>query len=234
MDCFPFDVVAFDLDGTLLDTHEDLGAAVNHALELSGFESVPVESSKDLIGGGAKTMLQRALDAQGGVEEAEFRRIYKEMLAHYADHCAVHSRPYRHAEATLQELERLGVRLAVVTNKFESFARTILTKLELVDYFDCIVGGDSLGKGDDGRYLSKPLPDPLLHARAQCGGGSMLFVGDSTYDVKAARAANVPVIAAGYGYCDKAPDQLGADGVILSLNGFARVVNDLWPDRPKT
>ena len=77
---FPFDIVAFDLDGTLLDSFRDLGAAVNHALELGGFEPEPVESSKDLIGGGAKVMLARAVERQGGMPEDEFRPLYKQML----------------------------------------------------------------------------------------------------------------------------------------------------------
>ena len=64
MSDFPFDIVCFDLDGTLLETHRDLGTAVNHALTLGGFATVPVESAKDLIGGGAKAMLKQAVDAQ--------------------------------------------------------------------------------------------------------------------------------------------------------------------------
>ena len=97
---FPFDTVGFDLDGTLLDTFRDLGEAVNHALELGGFERVSVESSKDLIGGGAKIMLQRAVDAQGGLPDEDFRTLYKKMLAYYADHNADFSRPYPHAIET--------------------------------------------------------------------------------------------------------------------------------------
>ena len=72
---FPFQVVGFDLDGTLLDTFRDLGEAVNHALKLGGFDPVPVDSSKDLIGGGAKIMLARAIEAQGGLAEDEFHFI---------------------------------------------------------------------------------------------------------------------------------------------------------------
>ncbi len=91
---FPFAAIGFDLDGTLLDTFRDLGAAVNHALEAGGFDPVPVESSKDLIGGGAKIMLKRAVDRQGGMEGDAFHALYKQMLAYYADNNAVHSRPY--------------------------------------------------------------------------------------------------------------------------------------------
>lgn len=227
MSDFPFTAVGFDLDGTLLDTHRDLGAAVNHALELGGFDAVPVGSSKDLIGGGAKIMLARAIEAQGGMPEDEFRKLYKAMLAFYADHNAVHSVPYPHAREVVAELKRRGVKCAVVTNKFEEFARSILTQLDFIEEFETVIGGDSMGKGMDGRYLSKPFPDPVIEARKRCGGGSFAFVGDSTYDVKAARGAGVPVVAAAYGYCDKPPAELGADAVIDSLDGLIFALESL-------
>ncbi len=210
---FPFDIVGFDLDGTLLETHKDLGTAVNHALALGGFAKVAVDSAKDLIGGGAKIMLQRAIEAQGGVDEARFRELYKEMLAYYGAHYAVHTQPYPGAIEALDALHARGVRIAVITNKFEEFARGVLASLDLIDRFDCVIGGDTMGKGK-----AKPAPDPILKARETCGGGRFVYVGDSTYDMRAARAARVPVVAACYGYCDASPEELGADAVIDSLD----------------
>lgn len=220
MSNFPFDAVGFDLDGTLVDSFRDLGEAVNHALVLGGFERVSVESSKDLIGGGAKIMLARAVDAQGGLPEDEFRPLYKAMLAYYADHNAVHTAPYPHAREVIAQLQERGVKVAVVTNKFEEFARSILTQIDFIAPFETVIGGNSLGKGPDGQFLAKPHPDPLRKAREICGGGRFAFVGDSTYDVRAARAAGVPVVGAAYGYCDKPPHDLGADAVIDSLEGL--------------
>ena len=221
---FPFDSVGFDLDGTLIDSFRDLGTAVNHALTHGGFDAVAVETAKDLIGGGAKIMLARAVEAQGGIDggiEGEtFRALYKEMLAYYADHNAVHSTPYPHAREILAELSGRGVKLAIVTNKFSGFATSILTQLDLIDPFEVVIGGDSMGKGPDGRFLSKPHPDPVIEARARLGNGRFAFIGDSTYDIKAARGAGVPVVAAAYGYCDMPPHDLGADAVIQSLDEF--------------
>ena len=211
---FPFAAVGFDLDGTLLDTFRDLGAAVNHALELGGFDPVPVDSSKDLIGGGAKIMLARAVDQQGGMPEEDFHALYKHMLRYYSENNAVHSRPYPGALEALDALATRGVTMAVVTNKFEEFARSILTQVGLADRFVTIIGGDSMGKGPDGKHLAKPHPDPVIEARKRCGGGSFVFVGDSTYDVAAARGADVPVVVAAYGYCDKPPHELGGDAII--------------------
>lgn len=214
MSAFPFSAIGFDLDGTLIDTHQDLGAAVNHALALGGFDPVSVGSSKDLIGGGAKIMLSRAVDAQGGMPKDQFRALYKEMLTFYAAHCAVHSRPYPGVVETLDRLAAMDVCMAVVTNKFEAFARDILGQLGLTDRFVAIIGGDTMGKDPSGNRIAKPAPDPVLHARALCGGGSFAFVGDSSYDVAAAKAARVPVVVAAYGYCDKPAGELGGDAVI--------------------
>lgn len=213
MNDIPFDIIGFDLDGTLLDTHRDLGEAVNHALQLGGFDAVPVAQVESLIGGGAKIMLRGAIDAQGGLPDDEFRPLYKALLAFYAENNAVHTRPYPGAEEALDELAARNIKLAVVTNKFESFATTILTQLGLGDRFVTIIGGDTMGKG-----RAKPEPDPIFEAISRCGGGRCAFVGDSTYDMAAARAANVPVIAAGYGYCDKPAHELGADAVIAGFN----------------
>ena len=218
MSDFPFDAVGFDLDGTLLDTFRDLGAAVNHSLELGGFDPVPVGSSKDLIGGGAKIMLAQAVERQGGMPEDDFRALYKQMLAYYSANNAVHTVAYPYAGEVLDELRKSGIKMAVVTNKFEEFARDILTQLDLVHYFETVIGGNSLGKNSEGRFIAKPAPDPVLAAQEACGGGRLAFVGDSTYDVTAARGAGVPVIAAAYGYCDKLPHELGADAVIDSLD----------------
>lgn len=229
MNSIPSSAIGFDLDGTLLDTFRDLGAAVNHALVLGGFDPVPVESSKDLIGGGAKIMLARAVDAQGGLPEDEFKRLYKAMLAYYEEHNAVHTAPYPGVRETLATLAAQGVTMAVVTNKFEAFARSVLTQLGMIDQFVAVIGGDSMGKGPDGQFLAKPHPAPVLKAREVTGGGSFVFIGDSTYDVRSAKAAGVPVIAAAYGYCDRPAHDLGADAVIDSFDQLIPVLGALAP-----
>lgn len=218
MSNFPFQTIGFDLDGTLVDSFHDLGEAVNYALELGGFDRVPVETSKDLIGGGAKIMLSKAVDNQGGLPADEFKVLYKKMLSFYAENNAVHTRPYPHAREVVAELRARGAKVIVVTNKFEEFARSILTQIDFIEPFEGVIGGNSLGKGADGQFLAKPHPEPILKAREICGGGTFAFVGDSTYDVNAAKSAGVPVIGAAYGYCDKPPHELGADTVIDSLD----------------
>jgi phosphoglycolate phosphatase len=225
----PFDAIGFDLDGTLLDTFRDLGAAVNHALVLGGFAAVSVESSKDLIGGGAKIMLARAVDAQGGLPEDEFKRLYKAMLGFYEQNNAVHTVPYPGVREALVELTSKGVRMAVVTNKFEAFARNVLTRLDLIDAFEIVIGGDSMGKGADGQFLAKPHPAPVIAAHEATGKSRFVFIGDSTYDARAAKGAGVPFVAAAYGYCDAAPQDMGADAVIDSFGELIPALASLAP-----
>jgi phosphoglycolate phosphatase len=209
---FPFRIVGFDLDGTLLDTHEDLGAAVNHALALADRPPVPIAEVEQLIGGGAKKMLERALTLTGGVDEAEFRRLYKALLKFYDENIAVHTRLYPGGEAMLDVLAERGVKLAVVTNKFEAFATKVLDELGLLPRFAAVIGGDTLGPG-----RAKPSRDPIDAMIARSGGGRAVFVGDTTYDILAASAAGVPSVAVSFGYNDLPPGELGADTVIDSF-----------------
>ncbi|MFN4038893.1 MAG: HAD-IA family hydrolase, partial [Erythrobacter sp.] len=174
-------------------------------------------------GGGAKIMLARAVEAQGGLPEDRFKALYKAMLAYYADHCAVHTVPYPGVRDTLHDLAARGVPMVVVTNKFEDFARDVLRQLDMIDLFAGVIGGDSMGKNEAGQFLAKPHPAPIHAAMAACGvtdPARFVFIGDSTYDVRAARGAGVAVVAAAYGYCDRAPAELGADAIIDSFDAL--------------
>jgi phosphoglycolate phosphatase len=210
MTAFPFDIVGFDLDGTLLDTHGDLAAAVNHALFLEGRDAVPADKIRDLIGGGARKMLARALDLTGGtVSDARFEQLHHDLIAYYEDNIAVHSRLFPGGADMLDTLAELGVRAAVVTNKLEHLARRLLDELELSSRFFTIIGGDTLGPG-----RAKPKPDLLHEMVLRAGDGRAAFVGDTTYDTGAAAAAGMPCIAVSFGFCDAPPAELGASAVI--------------------
>ncbi len=205
----PFDIVGFDLDGTLLDTHRDLGAAVNHALALAGRPPVPVAEVRGLIGGGAKKMLERALSLTGGCQESELKPLYHELLRFYEANIAVYTRPFPGTAAMLDALADNGVKLAVVTNKFESFACRVLDELDLSGRFYTVIGGDTLGPGK-----AKPARDQLDEMIARAGGGRAAYVGDTSYDTLAAKAAGIPSVAVSFGFNDLPPEELGADAVI--------------------
>lgn len=208
MTTVPFSAIGFDLDGTLVDTQGDLGVAVNHALALIGRAPVPLESVESLIGGGSRLMLKRALDQTGGqIPDEEFEELYPKLIAHYSANIAVHSRPYPGCLAALDALSGLGVGLAVVTNKPEALSLLLLKELDMLGRFQCVIGGDTLAR-------AKPHPDTVLEAQARCGGGSFAMVGDSSFDVRAAKAAGVPAVALSFGYHDMPVPELGADVVI--------------------
>ena len=202
----PFDIVGFDLDGTLLDTSRDLGAAVNHALDLIGREPVPYAAVSGLIGGGARRMLEKALDLTGGSGGIDQDALFGELLAYYEANIAVHTALYPGGAEMLDALAAAGVKLAVVTNKREAMARKLFGELGLGERFASIIGA--------GRYPLKPAPDALHAMVAECGGGRAAFVGDTTFDTGAARAAGLPCVAVSFGFVDAPPHQLGADAVI--------------------
>lgn len=209
MNPIPFAIVGFDLDGTLLDTHADLGAAVNHALGLAGRPSVPTEEVRGLIGGGGKRMLERALALTGGVPEDEFPELLAALLRYYEDNIAVYTQPFPGCEAMLDRLQARGLTLAVVTNKRESLAVKVLGELGLTGRFCTIIGGDTLGPG-----RAKPARDQLDEMIARAGGGRAAYVGDTTFDTRAAQAAGLPCVAVSFGFNDLPPGEMGADAVI--------------------
>ena len=213
---FPFATVGFDLDGTLLDTSGDLAAAVNHALASAGRAALPVERITPMIGGGSRHMLAQGMEATGGYTEAELDAAQARLLAFYEANIAVETRPFPGCLDALDALAARGVVLAVVTNKYERLARIVLDALGLSERFATIIGGDTLGP-----ERGKPAPDLIELMVERCGGGSAAFVGDSIYDVKAAQAAGLPVVACSFGFLQQPVETLGADAVI---DGFDQLI----------
>ena len=206
---FPFAIVGFDLDGTLLDTSGDLTAAVNHALAEAGRPLLTVEQVKPMIGGGAKHMLAQGMAATGGCEPEELHRLYKLLLAFYEANIAVLSRPFPGAMAAIDQLEAIGVKVAVVTNKFESLAAKVLGELGIRDRFAALIGGDTMEPG-----MAKPHRAPIDEMVRRCGGGRAAFVGDSIYDIMAAKNAGLPNIAVSFGFLTQPVEDLDADIII--------------------
>lgn len=222
MTYFSFDIVGFDLDGTLLDTSGDLAAAVNHALITAGRPELSVEQVKPMIGGGARHMLKQGLTATGGYDEAMLDTLHAKLLAYYEANICVLTKPYPGVIEALDALAASGVTLGIVTNKIERFAQTVLYQLGLTDRFACILGGDTLAE-------SKPSPMPILEMVRLCresgsGGGRAAFVGDSIFDIQAGQAAGLPTIACSFGFLMQPVAELGADAVI---DGYAELLPTL-------
>jgi phosphoglycolate phosphatase len=215
-----FNVVAFDLDGTLADTAPDLAASLNHALVRLGRPEVPAEQVRHLIGHGARALLRRGLAASGEAPEELVEAGFPLFIDHYLDHICIGTRPYPGVEAALDALKAQDVRIALCTNKVEVLTFALLDALGWRERFDAVVGGDTLP-------MRKPDPAPLLEAIARAGGGPAAFVGDSIIDADTARAAGVPFVAVSFGFSDRPVEQLGADATIDDYGALGRVLANL-------
>lgn len=209
-------MVMIDLDGTLINTAPDLADCVNIMLERMGRDPWPLDKVSGWIGNGVSRLVKRALtDSMDGEPDSDdYDKGYALFLEAYGENVSAKSRPYDGVVAGLEKLKDMGFRLACVTNKAESFTLPLLADLELDEYFELVVSGDSLPR-------KKPDPLPLTHACEYFGitPDQGILVGDSANDVKAAIAAGMPVICVNYGY-NQGVDltTLQTQGVIDSLD----------------
>jgi phosphoglycolate phosphatase len=209
--------ILFDLDGTLADTAPDMARTVNAMLAARRLSPVPLEVVRPHVSKGARGMIGAAFGVTP--EHADFAAMREEFLAVYAENLCVDTRLFPGMDELLDLLDERGLAWGVVTNKFEHLARSVLGGLGLASRTAVLVGGDTCAR-------AKPFPDPLLHAaeRLALDPAAILYVGDDERDVQAARAAGMPVLAAGYGYLGDGPGpaRWGADAVVGSPSEIAR------------
>ncbi|HLL28948.1 MAG TPA: HAD family hydrolase [Xanthobacteraceae bacterium] len=215
--------IAFDLDGTLVDTAPDLVDTLNLVLQEAGLPPVPFTEARDLVGGGARALIERGLAYEHEkIPTAEVDRMLSRFLVHYDAHLADRSRAFPGVEDALATLAAKGAILVVVTNKLERFSVKLLAALGLLDRFALVAGADTFA-------VRKPDPGHLLAAVAQAGGRSdgAVMVGDSETDVLTARRARVPVVAVGWGYSRTPAAKLGADRLIERMKDLPAAVEAL-------
>jgi phosphoglycolate phosphatase len=216
-------IVVFDLDGTLVDSAPDLVATLNVVFARIGLPTVAYVEARNMVGGGARKMIERGLAAEGrSLATAEIDQLVRDFIEHYAAHIADRSRPFAGLEAALDQLAQGGCRLAVCTNKLEWLARRLLDALGLTRWFIAVCGADTFG-------LQKPDPELLRRTIRQAGAppGWAVMVGDSISDIAMGKAADIPVIAVDYGYTETPVAELGADRVIGNLADLPRTVFEL-------
>ncbi len=198
--------VAFDLDGTLTDSVADLAAAANAMRAHLRLPELPQEVVQSYVGDGISVLVHRALtgDKAGQAEDALLERGLDIFIRYYAEHIADATRTYPETETALAMLRKMGLPLAVITNKSEVLSVKLLNELNIGQYFSLVVGGDTLPQ-------RKPSPEPLRHAARVLGvePEQMLMVGDSHNDMLAAKAAGCPCVGVEFGYGDMA--QLSRD-----------------------
>ncbi|MBI2931176.1 MAG: HAD-IA family hydrolase [Planctomycetes bacterium] len=198
-----YDTVIFDLDGTLIDTADDIAASMASAMASQG---LPVPSRKAVVaavGGGVGKLIERLVG-----EPAKRSAVLSGFMEHYGAHLLDHTRLYPGVAETLDALA--GVAMAIVTNKPLSFSRRILEGLGIARYFRVVYGGDSLP-------VHKPDPAAVRQVLRELGGTRALFVGDSGIDVQTAKNAGIPCCAVMYGY--HKPGEL--DGAAFRIRRFS-------------
>lgn len=220
--------IVFDLDGTLVDTAPDLIRATDHVLAAIGLGPADAAMMRDRISFGARRMIVDALAGHGHVlQDTEVDRLHSLFISHYEANIAHSSRPYRDALETLVSLRGQGAGLAVCTNKKESLARALLVALDIDGYFDAVAGLDTFA-------VCKPHPGHILETIRAAGGDPRraVMVGDSENDIKAARAADIPVIGCLFGYSGVPMRDLAPDAVIGGYTELNGVIHGLLARRP--
>jgi len=219
--------IVFDLDGTLIDTAPDLIDTLNLILAREGLPVVPFATARNMIGGGAKAMIERALATERrSCSTKEIDHLYRAFIVHYAAHIADRSRPFPKLEATLEGLAAAGHRLAVCTNKLEWLSIRLLQALNLAHHFAAICGQDTFG-------MQKPDPEIFRRTVRRAGGqpSRAIMIGDSKTDIATARAAKVPVIAVDFGYSDVAIETLEPDRTISSYADLPAAIVELTAEQ---
>ncbi|WP_374470190.1 phosphoglycolate phosphatase [Phenylobacterium sp.] len=203
-------VIAFDLDGTLVDTAPDLVGTLNWLLAEEGLAPLPLDEARPFIGKGARWLIQRGFAAADAPLPPErVPELFDRFIDRYHAHIADESRPYPGLVAALERLKAEGARLAVCTNKLTGLSQSLLEALDLSRHFEAVVGADAAP-------AAKPDPRHLTTAVEAVGGeiGRAILVGDAATDAGAARAAGAGLILVSFGYTETPAAELSPDVLI--------------------
>jgi phosphoglycolate phosphatase len=218
-------MIVFDLDGTLLDTAPDLVETLNVVFAREGLAPLPYDTARNLVGGGAKAMIARGIEAEGRVlAPAKLEQMFTDFIAYYSDHVAERSQPFPGLTEALDTLGARGHRFAVCTNKLERLSVRLLDRFKLADRFAAICGQDTFG-------IQKPDPE-ILRRTVAAAGGTMkhaIMVGDSNTDIRTARAGGIPVIAVDFGYSERPIAEFGPDQTISHFSQLPASIAAISP-----
>lgn len=185
--------VLFDLDGTLIDSAPDLGAAADKMRTDRGLNSLPMSSYRPMAGAGARGMISVAFGLSP--QDADFDKLKDEFFTNYERRLVADTYVFEGVAELVDRICQQGLKWGVVTNKSSRFTLPLTKAMPLFNTASAIVSGDTMP-------FAKPHPAPLLEAarQLQIAPGRCIYVGDDERDIVAGRAAGMPTIAAGYGY----------------------------------
>lgn len=190
-----FDTAIFDLDGTLLNTLEDLAAAGNHVCAAHGWPTFPVDEYRFKVGNGMPKLVERFMPAELRGDKALFDQAYVELCSYYDAHKEDHTAPYPGVREMLGELQRAGLTIAVLTNKDHAAAAPLVKKYFGDDVF-------ALVQGRVDAYPPKPATPVTLHVLEQLSADpkTTLYAGDSNVDVQCGHNAGLKVAGVSWGF----------------------------------
>ncbi|MGL1833138.1 phosphoglycolate phosphatase [Rhodocyclaceae bacterium SMB388] len=209
-DLFRVESVLFDLDGTLLDTVNDLAEAANSMLADIARPQRTLDEIRAFVGKGIPNLVRRCLTDGYEASDAEIEHAVARFRHHYAEVNGSRSTVFPGVIDTLDAMRARNLRLACVTNKAEAFTLPLIERMGLAGYFSVVVSGDTLP-------VKKPDPAVVVHACKLLGTplDRALMIGDSANDALAARGAGVPVLLVTYGYSEGMPvDTIECDGLL--------------------
>lgn len=215
--------LAFDLDGTLVETAPDLIGTLNRMLAARDIPRMPVDSAQHLVGHGALALLRHGFQEAGAPwDEARAAGLLEEFLADYIQHIAVFSRPYDGVIATLERLTARGAILCVTTNKRTDLSVALIAALDMTHHFAVICGPDRVS-------ARKPDGAHVREAVLMAGGdpARAIMVGDGAPDVQAAKSAGVPSVVVTFGYTPVPARDLGGDVVVDHFDQVESAVDGL-------
>lgn len=186
-------LIIFDLDGTLVDTSIDITNALNYAMKPYGLKNLTVDDTVKMVGEGITRLIEKLL---GDEKIQAGDDVIKKFLDYYSEHLIDYSSVYPHVRETLDKLD--GYKKAVISNKREYLSTELLGKLDLLKYFDLVIGSDTTSE-------KKPSAIPVIHAVTKLGVGPQesIMVGDSNYDIEAGKKTGVKTVAVTYGYRER-------------------------------
>lgn len=186
--------IIFDLDGTLLNTIEDLANSTNYALKACGFPQHSIEEITQMVGNGVLALIQQAVPS--GSSDKEIKTCFETFKKHYAKHCMDRTAPYNGIITLFQTLKAKGVKTAIVSNKLDSAVKE-LNQIFFSDYI-------SIAIGETDNVSRKPAPDMLYKAMELLKSNQQetIYVGDSEVDIETAKNAGVPYISVLWGFRD--------------------------------
>jgi phosphoglycolate phosphatase len=186
--------IIFDLDGTLLNTIEDLTDGVNHVMEMYGYNTYSISQIKSFVGNGIMKLMETAVP--NGKENEKFDEMYNEFKSYYTNHCRIKTRPYDDILNLLGLLKEQDYGLAIVSNKNDGAVK------ELAEYFFDDYINIAIGQSETTR--KKPAPDTVYEAMKELPKGACLYVGDSEVDKMTADNAGTDCVLVSWGFRDKA------------------------------